>query len=101
MRIVIEFNAKNNADLIRQLIEFLSDVPAATGATTDIPAPTAQPAAAAPAITLDEVRGHFSDLVRGGKAEAAKSILKQLGADNISSLAPKDYAEAIRLAETA
>lgn len=97
MRIVLEFQAKNQADLIQQIVAFLAEEPASATPAQAKTGPATDPVDAA-APTLDDVRAAFGDLVRAGRAAKAKQILAGFGAANISTLDPARYAEAVRLA---
>ena len=46
--------------------------------------------------TLEEVRAVMADKSRDGHREAVKAIITKYGANNLSSLDPKHYAEALK-----
>jgi hypothetical protein len=48
--------------------------------------------------TLEQVRAKLTELSRTGKAKAVKQLLNNLGADNVSSLNPSKYTEAMEKA---
>ncbi len=47
-------------------------------------------------ITLEEVRAAMADKSRDGHREAVKAIITKYGANNLSSLDPKYYADALK-----
>lgn len=47
-------------------------------------------------ITLEEVRAAMADKSRDGHREAVKAIITKYGANNLSSLDPKQYAAALK-----
>jgi len=47
-------------------------------------------------ITLEEIRAAMADKSRDGHREAVKAIITKYGANNLSSLDPKHYADALK-----
>lgn len=54
---------------------------------------------AEPQITLEEVRSFLGKKSREGYTDAVRSLLQQFGANKLSEVSPKDYADLMRAAE--
>jgi hypothetical protein len=52
-----------------------------------------------PAVTLEQVRGVLADKSRGGHREAVQALLQQYGAERLSAVNPKHYADLLADAE--
>ena len=50
-------------------------------------------------ISLEQVRGLLADKSRAGHTARIREILRSFGADRLSEVDPKDYAEVLKAAE--
>ncbi len=104
MGITVEFKDFN--EMMGFAIQLVNGKTAATAIKTDKPKVEPQPSEnknntpevteqkeePVKAYTLEEVRAVLAKLTRSGKQKQVKALLTSLGAKNLSSVDPKDYA---------
>ena len=100
----IAFEAQNVAEITKQMVDFLANVrtePAKGAEHAKAAQSVAPESQRAPktAFTVEDVRERFSRLIQAGKAEHAKRILADLGAQKLGELPEEKYAQAIESAD--
>ena len=100
---LVESKTQLPLQLVAETTKIVGDKPKATKPKADKPAKeeVTEKEDNTPVPSVEDVRKVATDLVKGGGKAQLGAILSELGADNLSSIAPADRPKVIEMIEAA